>query len=122
MLTYKIIIIYLILECLWIYTLTPLLYRRVYETIQGQEMKPKMFYAIWAYILLIICFVYVCEPLSKQYKHKWLAYGLVGLIVYGIYNCTNGALFTHYDYKMVLVDTLWGTIIFTFIGYLAQRR
>jgi uncharacterized membrane protein len=46
----------------------------------------------------------------------------VGFAVYAIYNLTNAAVFTSYPSKMVLVDTLWGTTVFTLLGVLDSAK
>jgi uncharacterized membrane protein len=114
-------IIYLVVDLLWIQTMTPLLYRDVFETIQQSALKFNPLYAILAYQVLLAVLYYICRPLSQtdRYKDKpWLAYGLVGFSLYSVYNLTNAAIFSKYSNRMIIVDTIWGTSVFALLGWL----
>lgn len=113
--------IYLILDVVWIQTMTPLLYRNVFETIQKTPLRFNAHFAFLAYMVLLGTLYYICRPLSESelYRTKpWLAYGLVGFALYSVYNLTNAAVFTNYSKRMILVDTLWGTSVFSLLGWL----
>lgn len=110
--------IYLILDILWITIMTPLLYRKGFETIQKTPLRFNVYYAILAYVTLLGVLYWICRPLSKAYKRKWIAYALVGFALYSVYNFTNGAVFSEYSSSMVFMDTLWGTGAFTLLGIL----
>ena len=111
-------IVYLILDILWISTMTPLLYRKGFEVIQKTPLQFNSYYAILAYVTLLGVLYWICRPLSRAYQHKWIAYSLVGFALYSIYNFTNGAVFSEYSSTMVVVDTLWGTSVFALLGLL----
>jgi len=42
---------------------------------------------------------------------------VLGLVVYGVYNTTNYATLNNYSLKVAAIDTLWGTTLFTIIGF-----
>jgi len=111
-------IVYLVLDLLWIRGMTPLLYKSTFETIQKSPLTFCPEYAVAAYLVLLGVLYWICRPLSTRYEPKWLAYTLVGFAVYAIYNLTNGAVFTHYPTNTAIVDTLWGTTVFTLLGVL----
>lgn len=114
-------LIYLLLDFLWIGSMTPLLYRQVFETIQGSPLRFKIQYAVLAYVVLVGVLYYVCRPLSRSHKYKstpWLAYALVGFALYSVYNLTNAAVLTKYSTRMIMVDTVWGTSAFALLGWL----
>ena len=70
--------------------MTPMLYNKVFSTIQKSPMKANMYYAVLAYIILLIVIYSICIPLSKTYKkHKWFAFTIVGFSIYSVYNLTN---------------------------------
>lgn len=114
--TLEVSALYLLLEYIWISTMTPRFYKHVFSTIQKKPLQPNMLFAIIAYVLLLMTIIYICIPLSKTYKYPWLAFGIVGLSIYGIYNCTNKAVFSEYPMDMVIIDTLWGFVCFSIIG------
>ena len=118
-------IIYLIIDILWIYLMTPMLYNKVFSTIQKSPMKANMYYAVLAYIILLIVIYSICIPLSETYKkHKWFAFTIVGFSIYSIYNLTNAVTFENYPMKMIIIDSLWGSCVFTFLGimYLSLEK
>ena len=101
--------------------MTPLLYEKVFSNVQKSPMTPKPLYAMLAYILILLTIVYICIPLSKVYSHSWLAFGMVGLCIYGIYNTTNAAVFNKYPPNMVFMDTLWGFACFSVLGLMYSK-
>ena len=43
---------------------------------------------------------------------------LLGLVIYGTYETTNWAIFTKWSVKTVIIDTLWGGILFALTTHL----
>ena len=99
--------------------MTPILYKDVFDKIQKTPMKANMYYVVLAYIILLLVISKICIPLSKTYKkHKWFAFTLVGFSIYSIYNLTNAVTFTDYPIKMIMIDSMWGSCVFTLLGVL----
>ena len=46
---------------------------------------------------------------------------LLGLFVYGFYELTNLAIFNKWTYKSVIIDTLWGGILFTLTAFITYK-
>ena len=114
---------YLILDSIWIYLMTPLLYSKVFSKIQKYPMKANIRYAIFAYIVLLIVIFKICVPLSETYKERpWLAFALVGFCIYSIFNLTNGTIFKDYSLQMTIVDSIWGCFVFGIIGILYTKH
>jgi len=114
-------IVYLVLDMIWIQVMTPMLYKSIFQGIQKTELKFSIKYALAAYIVLLGVLYFVCRPLSRStfyVKTPWLAYGLVGFALYSVYNLTNAAVFTSYPLHMILIDTIWGTTVFSILGIL----
>jgi uncharacterized membrane protein len=112
-------LIFLVFDMIWIYTMTPILYRGIFENIQKSHLNFDMKYAVCAYIVLIGVLYFVCRPLSetRMYNNRpWLAYGLVGFSVYAVYNLTNASVFSSYPLHMIIIDSLWGLFAFSVIG------
>jgi uncharacterized membrane protein len=116
------ICVLLILDISWI-TLSKKMYAALVGNVQKSPMKVNMIYAIVAYVLMILGFVYFTVPLLNASKIKSnifnaLRYGgLFGFIVYGIYNATNLAIFQSYSLLTGLIDTLWGSLVYTGVSY-----
>ena len=113
-------LIYLVFDIIWINLMTPILYRKVFENIQKSEMIPNLVYAVCCYCVLLVCLYFICIPLSTTYqkKYKWIAYALVGFALYSVFNLTNAAVLSEYPLKMIIIDTVWGTTVFSILGLL----
>ena len=113
-------IIYLIIDVLWITTMSPLFYKKKIEAVQTDTpFSFKLIPAIFAYITLLIVLFFICIPLSKYYQKKyptWFVFSVVGFCLYGVYNFTNSAIFANYDYIFMIVDTMWGVVSFALLG------
>lgn len=113
-------LIYLVFDIIWINLMTPILYRKVFENIQKSEMIPNLVYVVCCYCVLLVCLYFICIPLSTTYqtKYKWIAYALVGFALYSVFNLTNAAVLSEYPLKMIIIDTVWGTTVFSILGLL----
>jgi uncharacterized membrane protein len=71
------------------------------------------------YVLVALAFVMIVIPKletmnaqRQSLAEASLAGGLVGLVIYGIYNATNMAIFKNYDTTVAFIDTIWGVVLF----------
>ena len=111
-----------ILDGIWISSNISM-YSALYTRVQcGKPMRVKMDGAIMAYIFLVIVMIIFVPPLVKDTDKSLLSSlqtaGLLGACIYGIYNFTNLATLAGYSLKAAMIDTLWGTILFTIVGWL----
>ena len=81
---------------------------KMYGGIQNSPLKINLVGAALCYIALTFLLYYFI--LSK--KRKILDAFLLGLAVYAVYETTNYATFTKWPIYMLVVDTLWGGILF----------
>lgn len=94
-------------------------YSSLVRTVQGASMTGNKWAAMVAYVLMMAGLVLVVLPDAlKEAKTKGkllaaLRHGaLFGLIVYGVFNATNVAMFRNYDLTTALLDTIWGTFAY----------
>ena len=83
------------------------------KNIQKQSMDVRMFAVIAVYVHL--SFGLYVLIISKRRPPKEAFY--LGLVIYGVFELTNYALFKEWSVLPVLFDTLWGGILL----YLATR-
>jgi len=107
----KIIYIGIILLCLdFIYlTITSKFFKNQIKKIQSSNMKVNIFSAIITYILLIYGLNYFIISKNKSVYDAFI----LGIIIYGVYETTNYAIFKDWSLKSVILDTLWGGILFS---------
>lgn len=118
------IIIVLILDSIWIF-LNKNMYNSLVLNIQGTPLKINVISAILAYILMFISLFAIVFPsirADSTIKNKAILAlkhaGIVGLVIYGIFNTTNLAIFTNYSIKAALLDTCWGVFVYFMSVYL----
>jgi len=72
--------------------------------------------AVLCYLLLVIGLYYF---IVRENRPVFEAF-LLGLVIYGVYETTSYALLKKWKWNIVLMDTLWGGVLFaltTFITY-----
>ena len=103
----------LILDFIWLTMFMSKRYKVMIKDIQGEELKVNMIYAVLVYLLMIIGQQVYIKPLIKSKKDVLIYGGLFGLIVFGIYDLTAGAVIKKWDLKLAIIDILWGVFLFT---------
>ena len=76
--------------------------------VQGSNIDLNLTAVVLCYIFIIIGFNYfvIYKKLSSAEA------GLLGLMIYGIYELTNMALFKKWQWSSVVMDTAWGGALF----------
>jgi len=78
------------------------------EDIQGSKIEFNLLAAIICYILLIIGLNYFIIRPRRSVNDAFL----LGIVIYGVYETTNWAIFKKWSPLSVIIDTLWGGILF----------
>ena len=87
------------------------------KIIQGSPLKMNLLGAIICYIFLISGLNYFIIKPNKSIQDAFL----LGLVIYGVYETTNLALFQKWSWLTVLLDTLWGGILFALTTFLVIK-
>ncbi len=106
-------IVMLVLDFLWLTLFMGPKYKIMIPNIQGSPLKTNIYYAIIVYILMIIGQQIYLKPLINSYKDVLIYGSLFGLILFGVYDFTAGAVIKNWDLKLALIDVLWGTLLLT---------
>ena len=114
-------LILLIFDFLWLGTFMGKKYSVMIPRIQGSKMETNMVYAFFSYLLMLVGLnVFVLPNLNTKNItiEDCLKYGfLFGLVVYGVYDLTAGAVLKNWDMKLGLIDILWGGIVYFLACY-----
>ena len=87
-------------------------------SIQGSSTKIRYTSAFFCYIALtFLLYYFIVKP-----KRSLVDAFLLGISVYAVYETTNYALFKNWPLQMVIMDTLWGGIMFLIVAYIAKLR
>ena len=83
-------------------------FNNLINSVQGSPIKMNIVGAVLCYILLIFGLNYFIITPKKSLTDAFL----LGLVIYGVYETTTYAIFKNWSIKSVLLDTLWGGILF----------
>lgn len=78
------------------------------KNVQGSPMEINYLGAALCYLFLIIGINYFIIKPRKSISDAFL----LGIIIYGVFETTNLALFKNWSIFTVIIDTLWGGILF----------
>lgn len=110
-----ILVILLVVDSVYLY-FTKSIFGQLVAKIQRTALETKMISAFVVYILLAIgLYVFIVEP----GKPLWHA-ALFGLVIYGVFDFTNYAIFKKYDLEVALMDTLWGSALMVLTTYIMR--
>lgn len=86
------------------------------QQVQGSSMKINYLGAAICYILLIVGLNYFIIKPHKSVSDAFL----LGIIIYGVYETTNYALLKNWSIFTVIIDTLWGGLLFASTTYVVN--
>jgi uncharacterized membrane protein len=87
------------------------------KNVQGSALKVNYLGAALCYIFLIAGLNYFIIKPRKSVSDAFL----LGLVIYGVYETTNYALFSNWSIVSVIIDTLWGGLLFASTAYIVEK-
>lgn len=116
-------VVLIFLDIMWI-SLNMTAYSNTILKIQKSALEPRLEHTLIAYIIIFFSVIYVAIPFTvlnikkgeaiENKLLKSLMYGgAVGFSIYGIYNFTSLAIYKDMDVSVGIMDTLWGTTLYT---------
>ena len=121
----------LVLDFVWL-TLNTKMYAALVMSVQGSAMQVRKPPAAAAYALMYVGLVALVLPTLLRDAPRTASAGqdalaalrvagIYGLTVYGIFNATNLAIFKGYTLRASLMDTAWGTTVYTLVAWIMLR-
>jgi uncharacterized membrane protein len=86
------------------------------KQVQGSDPKVNFLGVALCYIFLIAGINYFIIKPRKSVSEAFL----LGIVIYGVYETTNYALFKNWSIFTVIIDTLWGGLLFAFTTYIVN--
>lgn len=121
---FLIVVFILIMDFIWL-MVNSSNYNYLIEKVQKIPLSLNFYGAILSYLTLIFGLFFFSIPMieSRLKKNNLLLLcilygGGLGILMYGMFNSTNIGIFKNYDYRIGLLDTFWGFIIFTMSSYI----
>jgi uncharacterized membrane protein len=87
------------------------------KLVQGSPLKINLLGAAICYIFLIVGINYFIIKPRKSVSDAFL----LGIVIYGVYETTNYALFSNWSLISVIIDTLWGGLLFASTTYIVEK-
>jgi uncharacterized membrane protein len=87
------------------------------QDVQGSAVKVNFLGVALCYMFLIIGINYFIIKPRKSVTDAFL----LGIVIYGVYETTNYALFSNWSIISVIIDTLWGGLLFATTAYVVEK-
>lgn len=112
-------------DFVWLSTMTPRMYAAQFRKLQPHFQDKRTLRiaskaaAAACYVAVAIALLFVAVPLAATGRQgrpagtrAFSAGALVGFVVYAVYNLTNAATLSGYEWLTAAIDTAWGTVLF----------
>lgn len=93
------------------------LFNNQIKLVQGTKPTLNILGGILCYILLIVGLNYFILNKNNSIFEAFL----LGSIIYGVYETTNYTLLKNWQLKTVVIDTLWGGILFALTTFIMNK-
>lgn len=108
-------IVFLSIDSVYL-TLTSSYFKKQIKNVQGSELKMNFLGAAICYVFLIFGINYfIINPRKSVYDAF-----LFGIVIYGVFETTNYAILKNWSIFSVLLDTLWGGVLFALTTYIVN--
>jgi len=84
------------------------------KSVQGSPVKFNYLGAALCYVFLIVGLNYFIIKPKRSVSDAFL----LGIVIYGVYETTNYATFKNWSLLTVIIDTLWGGLLFAATAYI----
>lgn len=92
-------------------------WRKMIKNIQGNEIQLRLLSAVGVYILMSFALYYFIIKPRRNVQDAFL----LGLVIYGVFDLTNYAIFSKYNLITGLIDMIWGGLLFASSAYIVKK-
>jgi uncharacterized membrane protein len=86
------------------------------QKVQNTPLKINIISMFICYLFIITGLNYFIIQPNKSVNDAFL----LGIVIYGIYETTNLSIFTNWSWITVIIDTLWGGILFALTAWIVK--
>jgi uncharacterized membrane protein len=108
--------IFAMTDTIWLSLIAKSMYFEHYASwfrLMNGELQLVWWAAVLVYVLFALGVVFLIFPLAQNNLYHAAAYGgLLGCIIYGVYNFTLIAIMKDWPIRMGFVDLTWGTFLY----------
>jgi uncharacterized membrane protein len=98
-------------------TATRSIFGAVVAKIQRVALQMRIEGAVVVYVLLVLGLYKFIISEHRPVKDA----AILGLVIYGVFEFTNYAIFKNYDLGLAFMDTIWGAILMSLTTYLVYQ-
>ena len=109
-------VLFILIDSIYLKLVSPL-FNKLINKIQGSDIKLRFDGALYAYI----CIVFVFNYFILNKNGTLLDAFLLGFLTYGIYEGTNRAIFSKWSLDVMIIDSLWGGILFSLVYTIIKK-
>jgi len=109
-------VIFVLIDSLYLKLVSSVFNKQI-KLIQGTKIKLDIPSTILCYLFLTLGFYYF---LINKKSNKLDAF-LLGLFIYGVYETTNKAILKDWKWETVILDTIWGGILFLLVKTIYEK-
>jgi uncharacterized membrane protein len=110
-------IVFMALDALWLGVIAKSFYKEQLGSLLTTQ--PDWLMALCVYIFMIAGFLWFVFPQVQMTRSvlQAMQYGArFGVIVFGVYECTNAAIIAGWPVYVVVIDTIWGGILYAVVS------
>jgi uncharacterized membrane protein len=100
-------ILILVIDCSYLYGIRNIFSKQIMD-VQNSPLKMDFLAAVLCYVLIVFGLYYF---IIREKKSVFEAF-MLGVVIYGIYELTTKALITNWRWQTVMLDSVWGGILF----------
>lgn len=108
-------IIFVCIDSLYLTLMSSYMLNQV-KSVQGSPLKMNFLAAIICYLFLVFGLYYFIIKPKRSIRDAFL----LGVVIYSVFELTNMAIFSNWSIFTVLLDTLWGGVLFGTTTYLIR--
>jgi len=119
----KALVSLMVLDYLYLSTSSGI-FKKIIEDVQKSKFKIKVYPTIVVYILIFFMWMKFIYSVKNRYSLKEnIKRGfLLGFFTCGVFEFTNYAIFTKWTLQGVIMDTIWGGILYALITFFSLYK
>lgn len=103
------------IDLLFLKTINNLFSKQIMR-VQKEPMRVNIYGAIASYLFLFLALYYFIIRQNGSILNAMV----LGFVLYGVYETTSYALLKNWEVKTVVIDTLWGSVLFGITVYISR--
>ncbi len=108
-----IFILLILVDSIYLFLIKDLFQKQILK-IQRKPLKINYFAAFLCYIFLSIgIYFFTNKSIFKAF--------ILGIVIYGVYETTTKALLSNWQWDIVIIDTLWGGMLFSIVTFIRNK-